>query len=549
VNPGLVWAQDLGSMYGFSIKPSNQGGTDFAQGGARVTLASADIFPGFAQRPASTQIDELLRATPRLDPNALYAVWIGANDGLQNFSAYQAGQITLAQVQGNVVVAVTQAAQQVARLSAAGARYIVVMNQYDAGKTPFGLTLPPQAPASALTGLINSTQSAALAQLGIELIQPNVFALMGELIAQPARYGFTNTTQTACTVAAAFCTSSTLVAANAAQTYLYADSIHPTPATHAVIAQYVASVLQAPQQMAVLAEAPLAVEQANWRTLDARMVSGINAPRSMGKLEAWAAYDYGHPDFKGGYFSGNGNVHTVAVGGDAKITDRLLAGVQFGYAENRGDMGSASYKLTEPMGTVYVGYGDGPWYLAATAGAGSLDVSTNRNITLGTGTRTETGNTRGSQKVARVMGGYWFQAGGWTHGPAIRVTYQDVRVDRLDETGSDSTAMAYDDQKRKSLITSAGWQASGEVAGFRPYGRVTWEYENKSDLRSVTASVYGMGGSFSLPAYRPDNSYALINLGVAKEFANVTGYITGSGTLGKGDGNGYGVTVGLRMPL
>jgi outer membrane lipase/esterase len=550
VNPGLVWAQDLGAIYGFTITPSNQGGTDYAQGGARVALPSADIVPGFAQRPASTQVDELLRATPRLDPNALYTVWIGANDGLQNFSAALAGQITLAQVQANLVVAMTQVAQQVARLSAAGARYIVVMNQYDGGKTPYGLGLPPGTPATALTTLINSSQSAALAQLGIQIIQPNVFALMGEIIAQPGVYGFTNVTQPACTSASVLgCTSATLVAPNAAQTYLYADSIHPTPAAHVIIAQYVASLLQAPQQMAVLAEAPLAVEQANWRTLDARMISGINAPRSAGKLEAWAAYDYGNPDFRGGFFTGGSNVNTLSVGGDMKIANHWLAGAQFGYSENKGDMGVAGYKLTEPMATLYVGYGDGPWYLGGTVGAGSLDISTTRNIALGAATRTESGDTRGWQAVARLVGGYWFQAGGWTHGPAVRLTYQDVRVNELDETGADSTTMSFGAQRRKSLVASAGWQASGEVAGFRPYARASWEYESKTDLRTVTASIYGMGGSFSLPAYKPDNSYALLTLGASKDFGGVTGFITGSGTAGKGDGNYYGVTAGLRVPL
>ena len=52
--------------------------------------------------------------------------------------------------------------------------------------------------------------------------------------------------------------------------------------------------------MAALAEAPLAVEQANFRALDNRMWSSLNAPRSQAKLEAWAAYDYGHSDLQAG---------------------------------------------------------------------------------------------------------------------------------------------------------------------------------------------------------------------------------------------------------
>ena len=51
--------------------------------------------------------------------------------------------------------------------------------------------------------------------------------------------------------------------------------------------------------MAALGEAPNDVERANWRTLDSRMMSGINAPRAPGKFQAWAAYDYASADIAG----------------------------------------------------------------------------------------------------------------------------------------------------------------------------------------------------------------------------------------------------------
>ena len=109
--------------------------------------------------------------------------------------------------------------------------------------------------------------------------------------------------------------------------------------------------------------------------------------------------------------------------------------------------------------------------------------------------------------------------------------------------------MTFGQQERTSFVTSAGWQVSGQIGSVRPFARATWEYEGHADDRDVTASVYGMGGSFSLPAYKPDNSWGLFNLGLATEFGKVTGFITGSGTAGKGDGDYYAVTVGVRVPL
>jgi len=61
--------------------------------------------------------------------------------------------------------------------------------------------------------------------------------------------------------------------------------------------------------------------------------------------------------------------------------------------------------------------------------------------------------------------------------------------------------------------------------------------------------VYGLNGSFGIPAYTPDKSWGLFNLGASTEIGGVTGYLTGSATAGKGDGDAYAVTVGVRVPL
>src|SRR4051794_22526735 len=45
-NPGPIWAQVLAQRYGFTATPANQGGNDYAQGGARVTE-----LPGYPPQP------------------------------------------------------------------------------------------------------------------------------------------------------------------------------------------------------------------------------------------------------------------------------------------------------------------------------------------------------------------------------------------------------------------------------------------------------------------------------------------------------------------
>src|SRR6185295_12709203 len=80
--PGPVWSELIASHYGAPTGPSNaNNGNIFAQGGARVAQNSSATPAGAAQRPITTQVNEYLtRAGGSADPNALYAIWAGAND-------------------------------------------------------------------------------------------------------------------------------------------------------------------------------------------------------------------------------------------------------------------------------------------------------------------------------------------------------------------------------------------------------------------------------------------------------------------------------------
>jgi outer membrane lipase/esterase len=554
-NPGPVWSEVFAERFGLTANPSNSGGTNYAYGGARIANLPGDVglpLSGMDALPVTTQVQQYL-AKGSVDPNALYSIQGGGNDFTYQFGLLLAGAATPAQVQAALAAAAVDLGKQAAILKAAGARYILVMDAPDMGTILTGAATGQGATLTALSNAFNMTLDTTLDTLGIQAIRIKSAALQNEILKNPAAFGIKNVTGIACTtsstVTIALCNSSTLVSPDAASTYFFANGSHPTSAVHKIFGDYAISVVVAPQQMSALAEAPLAVEQASWRAVDGRMVSGINAPRSQGKIDAWASYDYGNPDVDSGYLSGNGDVNTISVGGDVKMSDRLLVGAMFNYSENKTDFGGLDFKLKEPMGTVYVGYGEGPWYVGGTLGAGGLDYSTTRSIALGVATRDETGNTSGWQYVGRLMGGYWFQYADWVHGPTAKLTYQEIRVRQFQENGSNSTTMTFGQQERKSFQTSLGWQVSGNVSGIRPFARASWEYEGQSDDRTVSASVYGTTGTFDMPAFKPDNNWGLFNLGAATEFGKVTGYVTGSATAGKSDGDYWAITVGLRAPL
>ncbi|MGB9095396.1 SGNH/GDSL hydrolase family protein, partial [Erwinia sp.] len=113
--------------------------------------------------------------------------------------------------------------------------------------------------ASALTDSYNQQEDAQLASQGGNIVRVDVNRLFNEVLADPAHYGLSNTAGMACPpgVSAAVCRSST-PGFSSQQAFLFADRLHPSPATHLLIADYIQSVLDAPAQVVALNQATLA---------------------------------------------------------------------------------------------------------------------------------------------------------------------------------------------------------------------------------------------------------------------------------------------------
>jgi len=557
-NPGPVWSEVFAQHFGFAALPSAAGGTDYAYGGARVTdlpgVVDAPLNPMDAT-PVATQVKQYLAKGP-INPNAIYTIQGGGDDFFYQFGLLAAGAATPDQVQAALGQAAVDLGKQAAILQAAGARYIIVWTGSDVGTSLFGQASGQAAQLTALSNFFNTTLMSTLSAAGVQAIRVNTFALQNEILHDPAAYGLKNVTSVACTVPSgqtiALCNPATLVSPDAPSTYFWANGAHPTTAVHRILADAVVSMIEGPMQISALGEAPFRVEDANFRALDGRMWSSLDAPRTGKKFDAWVAYDYGSSDMSAGPTNGSAHGNSILVGLDGKVSDRLLVGGMFGYTDSKGDFGGAGggYTLRQPVGTFYAGYGEGPWYVGATLGAGNLDYNdVNRDIPLGPAVRNESGQTRGYEYTGRLLGGYWFHLQDLLHGPYARVTYTKTIVRQFSETGSDSTALIYGQQDNKQLLWSLGWQVAGTWGGIRPWARATWEYDSLDNDRTVSAQSVTLGGWYSIPVPKPDNNYVLFNVGAATDLGGVTGYISGSGTAAKGDGNYWAVTVGLRMPI
>ncbi|HEX5129618.1 MAG TPA: SGNH/GDSL hydrolase family protein, partial [Usitatibacter sp.] len=381
-NPGPVWSEIVSSFYGVTPSPSNaDNGNIFAQGGARVASDSAATPPGHPQRPVSTQITEFLaRSGGTADPNALYAVWAGGNDFLQNFQAFAGGQIDQAQLQANVLAAATAEVGQIARLRAAGAQYIAVFALPDIGITPFALGAGPAAAAgaTALSAGYNTTLFTSLQGAGLRVIPVDVFSLLNEIRATPSLYGITNITGIACgpfppittSGNSQFCGPTNLVAPNADQTYLFADGVHPTTIAHRIVGDFVKSLIEGPTQYSLLSEGALQAREAHVRSLSNGIALGRQ--QQVGKFGVFFGGD-------GTNFEVEPGLDTTSRAGTIGVTMRasegVVVGAAYGYANNRGTFSGnlGNYKVAEQVFSIFGAARSGGFYGAAAASISDTD--------------------------------------------------------------------------------------------------------------------------------------------------------------------------------
>lgn len=531
-NPDPVWSELVTQFYGYTPSASNaNNGNIFAQGGARVADPSASTPPGGAQRPVSTQIGEYLaRGGGAADPNALYGIWIGANDIFQNLGALQAGAITAAQLQTNVLAAATAEVQQIARLRAAGARYIMVFNLPDIGATPAFAGSSSAASVTALSAGYNTTLFTGLASAGIRVIPVDTFALNAEIRANPAAFGLTNITAMACgpfppfstTPSSQFCLPNNLVTPNANNTYAFADSVHPTGAVQRITAQFAESLIEGPTQYSLLAEAPLHSRESHVRTIS----DGINGNRyhPVGKWEVFVAGDRGKFDIDPAI--GNSGVgstsKSITVGGLVRTSESVTLGVGVGQTRNDNNFGgnAGGFKTNEYQFSLFGDLRWGGFYGTGVVTLAEIDFDgIHRNVKLGLANRSSTAQSSGSNASAYFTAGYDFHAGRFTVGPVVSVLSQNVDVNGFDEEASMGAAgLRIASQKRKSEVWSGGVRASCNcIAGWTPWLQVTADKERRDDARFVTATPLTMiatNSSYDIPAYMPDTSYVTTALGI-----------------------------------
>ena len=268
--------------------------TDFAEGGSMVRNPDGiGHAQGALTIPVTQQVRNYHAQFGAFNPSQLITVFAGNNDvfaALANLStqvqsavteavveAAQAGspltqdQIAAVQqratlhalkvAQSTVAAAADQLAAVVQKIIAMGGRYVMVYTLPDSSLSPFGQSLSggttcnnqdPAQPCYILSRLVKVFNQRLLNQLqGRPVKMIDGYALFNQEVAQPAQFGFTNVTTPWCNMqlvpSSLLCNVNTPNAAAGASpsnlgSWLFADTVHPTPAGYQVIA---AATLQA----------------------------------------------------------------------------------------------------------------------------------------------------------------------------------------------------------------------------------------------------------------------------------------------------------------
>ncbi len=552
----------------------NVGGTNFAQGGARVgerALDDAERAPfGITQTPVTVQVDRLLANDRRFDSNDLVILWAGANDVLANSALVGGGARTPQEAGQAIGVAATQMVTQVERVLDRGATNVVVVTVPDIGaNTPLGTGSSAQGSAL-LSGLTGAYNDILVNGVGGRVTLVDSDAVLSAVLDNPARYGFSAINQrgtVACAGSALNCIAG-VNTNNDGNVRVFADPVHPSTQAHLILGQIAAAALVDIGQVGVMPVATISALRQQSLGLEQRLNlgaffinddTGERIRRPVGNVEVYGGVEAGFYDSDSqqvvpGF---DATTQVVKAAADVMVAPNVMLGIggsidhgQVEFEEGRGGFDSRLY-VGGVFGVAQIIPGV---YANGFLGGGLIDIyDIERNYDLrgldGNTLATESfeADTDGTYFIARANLGAVLPVGkGFFVNPSIGFAYERVDIDGYTEDSRGSTLEPT--EATIGDLEYVGYRGTVALGGFyRPpsapgwtFGlRASWEHDFNDDDVEVPFGV----GSVPLnvqTAPRPDDSYGLLAATVVRELTHSTSMNLGaSAVVGQNGVSGY----------
>lgn len=433
------------------------------------------------------------------DPDALYTVWVGANDLLASDSPQTIIQAAIAQ------------SAAVAKLQQAGAKHILVPNLPDVGLTPSAISTGTSTTATQAALLYNTTLYQALKAQNITVIPANTFKLLQEAVTNAQAFGFENVTQTACTDNSIMCDESNwqATALDANNTYVFADGIHPTGRTHRILGQYYQSIIDSPVQIGQLPNYLLQ----NGKSTQAQLDRRLNLLHGTGQ-SIWADAQISNQQTS---HHSELDKPNITLGMDWAKDDSRHTGAYLRYHNQ-------DYTLSETLGADVKEVGLGLYHrhdlgkvrIQAGLGMDRLSVDTDRQIAWEGEFRNHQANATGRRVYGSLQGSIAIAQDKLTYRPYLGLNAQQVKVgELLENNASSSTAMNFYLDAQNSLQGELGvnvdYAHNDSITIFAGLG---YQHEFKDDNQSIKTALATMQqNAFSMPVSVNHKDNIALNVG------------------------------------
>ncbi|MFV3077647.1 autotransporter outer membrane beta-barrel domain-containing protein [Niveispirillum fermenti] len=213
------------------------------------------------------------------------------------------------------------------------------------------------------------------------------------------------------------------------------------------------------------------------------------------------------------------------AGVDYGMSDEFRVGFAVGYADSkvtgRRDSGRASID-SYYVGN-YLGWSQDGLFIDAQAGLTFSNYETTRVVTVGTATRTASGETDGKSIGAGVEAGYRVDLGGTLLVPSAFLRYDDSDADAFTETGADFLNLSVDSDSHAALRGGLGLRLSHPVAldgggTLLPELSARWEHDLSKPGYNTRQSL--LGQDFVVRAAEPGRDTAVLGGGLALALPN-----------------------------
>ncbi|KGD74886.1 hypothetical protein HA49_06235 [Tatumella morbirosei] len=353
-----------------------------------------------------------------------------------------------------------------------------------------------------LTQQFNNDVEKGLSALQGNIVRADVNRLFTEIIDSPKTYGFDNILVPMCQIGtpAPFCKEDSQGFYND-QVYLFSDWFHPSPTAHAMIAEYMMSIIDAPLQVVGLSEGMNNIQSDRRLFLDTQLQKQ-RMESSVQKVTLFGGYSGKYSRVKeNGLLNGSNG---LASNGHIGFALQPVRGVTVGGMFSTGgshfkssDLFKYQYTSTSVSLFSQMVLNNGLW--------GNIDLSSGsarfdhirRGIKLGTAIRQEQGQTGGRFSGISVNAGFDIKLHpNITTGPVLGLSYDRMQVNGYHEKDNNSTSMKFGNQKQIRKNMTVGWRFDTRNLPVNPYLHLTYRQESGTAPGKVTASLRSTGTQF-----------------------------------------------------